>query len=60
MMLEAVWYKNGKEVLRTWFAGFFPAENPSYIVIVLNENGVGGNVDCAPVFKAIAEGIVCR
>lgn len=53
-------YKDGKEILRTWFAGFFPVENPSYIVIVLNENGVGGNVDCAPVFKAIAEGIVCR
>ena len=53
-------YSGEKEILRTWFAGFFPAENPNYIVIVLNENGVGGNVDCAPVFKAIAEGIVKR
>ena len=53
-------YKNDKEILRTWFAGFFPAENPSYVVVALNENGIGGNVDCAPVFKTIAERIVLR
>ena len=53
-------FVSDKEILRTWFAGFFPAENPNYVVVVLNENGVGGNVDCAPVFKAIAEGIVLR
>lgn len=51
-------YENGKEVCRTWFTGFFPAHNPSYIVVVLNEDGEGGNVDCAPVFKKICEGIV--
>jgi cell division protein FtsI/penicillin-binding protein 2 len=50
----------GKEILRTWFAGFFPADNPNYVVVVLNENGVGGNTDCAPVFRRIAEGIVGR
>lgn len=53
-------FVNEKEILRTWFAGFFPANNPNYVVVVLNENGVGGNVDCAPVFKSIAEGIVLR
>ncbi len=51
-------YKNGKEICRTWFAGFFPSDNPSYVVVVMNEDGVGGNADCAPVFKAICEGIV--
>lgn len=51
-------YKDGNEILRTWFAGFFPANNPHYIVVVLNENGVGGNTDCAPVFREICEGIV--
>lgn len=51
-------YKNGKEICRTWFAGFFPAGNPHYIVVVMNEDGEGGNADCAPVFRGICEGIV--
>lgn len=50
-------YENQKEINRTWFAGFFPAENPHYIVVVLCENGSGGNYDCAPVFKEICEKI---
>ncbi len=53
-------YKNETELLRTWFCGFFPSDNPNYIVIVMNENGKGGNSDCAPVFKKICEGIVTR
>ncbi len=48
-------YRNGKEICRTWFAGFFPADNPEYVVVVLNENGEGGNVDCAPVFREICD-----
>ncbi len=51
-------FRNGSEICRTWFTGFFPSENPNYIVVVLNENGEGGNVDCAPVFRKICEGIV--
>ncbi len=50
-------YKGGKEILRTWFAGYFPAENPEYIVVIMNENGSSGTSDCVPVFKAIAEGM---
>lgn len=53
-------YIKEKEVCRTWFAGFFPSDNPNYIIIVMNENGSGGNSDCAPVFKKICEGIVTR
>lgn len=48
---------NGKEVLCTWFAGFFPYENPVYTVVILNENGSTASIDCAPVFKEIIEGI---
>lgn len=48
-------YKNQSEILRTWFAGFFPYNNPHYIVVVFNENGTGGNYDCAEVFKKICE-----
>ncbi len=51
-------YSGEKEICRTWFTGFFPSGNPGYIVVVLNENGEGGNVDCAPVFRKVCEGIV--
>lgn len=50
-------YENGKEICRTWFAGFFPANNPHYVVIVLNENGISGNNECAGVFRQICENI---
>ncbi len=49
--------KNGKELYRTWFAGFYPYDEPQYVVVVMDENGVGGNIDCAPVVKEICEGI---
>ena len=51
-------YKNGAEVCRTWFAGFFPADNPEYTVVVLNEDGSSGNADCAPVFREICEFLI--
>lgn len=49
---------NGKERLCTWFAGFFPYENPRYVVVVFNENGSTGSKDCAPVFRNIADMII--
>ncbi len=51
-------YDGKREICRTWFSGFFPAKNPHYIVVVMNEDGEGGSVDCAPVFKEICENIV--
>ncbi len=39
----------------TWFAGFFPAQNPRYVVTVMAENGVSGGKSAAPVFKFIAD-----
>lgn len=50
-------YKNGKEILRTWFAGYYPAENPEYIIVILCENGRSGTADCVPVFKEIIKGL---
>lgn len=51
-------YKDGKQLLRTWFAGFFPAGKPHYVVVVLNENGTSGNGDCGGVFREICEKMV--
>ncbi len=51
-------YKNGREIYNTWFAGFFPADNPKYTVVILKEDGGSGATDCAPVFKRIADKII--
>ncbi len=47
--------ENGKELYNSWFAGYFPADNPEYAVVVLREKGESGSQDCAPVFRMIAE-----
>ena len=49
--------ENSHEIYNTWFAGFFPADNPRYTVVVLKQGGASGAVDCAPVFKRIADKI---
>ena len=51
-------YASGDERLCTWFCGFFPYGSPEYAVVVLNENGESASEDCAPVFRAITEGML--
>lgn len=51
-------FTNGEEAYNTWFAGFFPADNPRYTVVILKERGESGATDCAPVFKRIADKII--
>ncbi len=46
-------YKDGKELCNGWFAGFFPAENPIYTIVILKEEATSGNVDASPVFSKI-------
>ena len=55
---QSGWFdENGNEVTHSWFCGFFPYASPRYVVTVFKENGAGGALDCAPVFKYIADGI---
>ncbi len=49
--------ENGDEILQAWFTGYFPIDNPRYIVTVFIEDGNTGNSSAAPVFKEIAEKI---
>lgn len=49
--------ENGNEILEAWFTGYFPIDNPKYIVTVFVEDGKTGNSSAAPVFKEIAEKI---
>lgn len=50
--------KNGVEINQTWFGGFFPAENPQYVAVVLVENGELGNINAGPVFSEIADQVI--
>lgn len=55
-----VYDANGKEVLNTYFAGFFPAQEPQYAIAVFAEDGASGGKTCAPVFKEVCEDILAR
>ena len=48
---------DGKPVDQAWCAGFYPADQPKYSIVILAENGVGGGESCGPVFKEIADEI---
>lgn len=46
---------NNVEINQTWFTGFYPYENPKYVITVFNEGGSGGGSACGPAFKQIAD-----
>ncbi len=48
----------GEAVHQAWFAGFYPAENPAFVVVILAENASSGAADCAPLFKRIVDRMV--
>lgn len=50
-------YNNSTEILNTWFAGFYPYNNPKYAIVVMREGGTSGAGDCCPVFRTIVEKI---
>ncbi len=47
--------EDGNELEQGWFTGFFPADEPQYVVTVLAENEGFGNTSAAPVFAKIAD-----
>ncbi|MDR1734843.1 MAG: penicillin-binding protein 2 [Oscillospiraceae bacterium] len=47
----------GNEILQSGFTGFFPANDPKYVIVIVKQNGASGSRECAPVFKAIADAI---
>ena len=54
---ETGWVQDGREVVHTWFAGFFPYDEPKYVIVVFKEDGSSSATDCAPVFRDIADRI---
>lgn len=49
--------EDGNELEQGWFTGFFPADEPQYVVTVLAENEGFGNTSAAPVFAKIADAV---
>lgn len=50
-------YIDGREVLNTWFAGFYPYNDPKYAIVVMTEDGSSGAGDCCPIFRTIVENL---
>lgn len=48
-------YIDGKEILNVWFGGFYPADNPRWVIVVMVEEGESGAASAAPVFKYIVK-----
>ncbi len=46
---------NGVEKLNVYFTGFYPAENPRYVITVFAEDGESGGKTCAPVFREMCD-----
>lgn len=54
---ETGWIQDGHTVIQAWYAGFYPAEQPRYVIVVLAEDGKTGSGTCGPIFKQIADRI---
>lgn len=46
---------NGEPMVQSWFAGFYPAENPQFAVVVLSEDAGSTGQSAAPVFAAVCD-----
>ncbi len=55
---ETGWRKNGELIQNSWFCGFFPADNPKYVVAVMIEDEKANGISGAPVFQKIADEIM--
>lgn len=49
------YYKDGVEITNSWFCGFFPADEPKYVIVVMSDSKL--SVSTASVFAQIADGI---
>ena len=47
--------EDGEEIVQAWFAGFYPAQEPRYAIVVLIEGGESGALEAAPVFREICD-----
>lgn len=48
---------NDEDTIHGWFSGFYPANNPKYVVTILYENAPNGSEDTLPIFEEIIKEI---
>lgn len=49
--------ENGQEVFTAWYCGFYPADNPEYIICITAYDGGESTYNTAPIFKKICDSI---
>lgn len=54
---EAGYDKYGNKIVHAWYCGYYPVENPRYVIVVFAENGKSGATVAAPVFREICENV---
>ena len=54
---ESGWITENGESVQNWFVGYYPAEKPQYLVVVLAEDSNTTNVSAADVFRRLCEGL---
>jgi len=47
----------GEEVVHGWFTGYFPVNNPKYVITVLDEKAKSGSQSAVPIFEQIVKEI---
>ena len=57
---ETGWYEDGEEVVQHWYAGYYPAEDPRYVLVVLSENMEASGVRADPAFRQLCEELYYR
>lgn len=50
----------GRPICHAWFAGFTPLQDPRFVIVVFVEEGGSGGDVAAPIFKEIAEALLCQ
>lgn len=48
---------NGENTIHGWFSGYYPRENPKYVITVFVEEGFSGSKSAVPIFEKIAREI---
>lgn len=51
------WIENGRFVEHSWFCGYFPADNPRYVAVIISEDTNGGGTPCSPLFARVADAV---
>lgn len=49
------YYEDGSEITNSWFCGFFPYQNPKYVVVIMSDSRT--NISTAEVFAKVTDGI---